>query len=139
MSLNCNELIRKITGVAFNMDTDSPSCVQVETARAGELMLSEYPEDESGNITGPPTTRSVDFVEMIDVAIGCVVWQMEIMGLTRDEAVTLLLCDPYREKTFELVKMCGVVGGLEINGTRFELVDGKLVNEDFGPWPFDDQ
>jgi hypothetical protein len=60
-------------------------------------------------------------------------------GLSRDEALTLLLAPEYRTKTFELIDLCDSWGGLSINGTRFTIEDGQLVNEDFGVWPFENE
>ena len=132
-------LIRRITGIGFNLHTDFPSSTQVEGNRDGVLVFCDYEEDEDGYFTGESIEYTGTFADAIQAAIGGVVYDLTIDGLTRDEAMELLLSTEYRSKTFELLNICEPWSGLVVNGTRFALEDGELVNEDFGKWPFDDE
>jgi hypothetical protein len=133
------DLIRRITSIGFNLHTDFPSSTQVEGNRDGVLIFCAYEEDEDGYFTGETSDHTGTFADAIQEAIDCRVYDLTIEGLTRNEAMELLLSPEYRAKTFELVKFCEPWDGLLVNNTRFALEDGELVNEDFGKWPFDDE
>jgi len=138
MDYKYQELVRRITSVGLDIDSDSPAEVQVDGATDGVLHFLEYEVDEDGFISSVPREYDGTFADALQAAIDCVAKDLTIGGLSRDEAITLLLSPEYRSKTFELVESCEVWGGLVFNGTRFTLEDGQLVNEDFGPWPFED-
>ena len=133
------DLIRRITSIGFNLHTDFPSSTQVEGNRDGVLIFCAYEEDEDGYFTGETSDHTGTFADAIQEAIDCRVYDLTIEGLTRNEAMELLLSPEYRTKTFELAKICEPWEGLLVNTTRFKLEDGELVNEDFGKWPFDDE
>jgi len=132
-------LIRRITSIGFDINTDFPSSTQVEGNRDGVLVFCAYEEDEDGYFTGETREYTGTFADAIQEAIDCVVYDLTIEGLTRDEAVELLLLPEHRAKTFELLNICEPWSGLVVNGTRFSLEDGELVNEDFGKWPFESE
>ena len=133
------KLIRRITSIGFNLDSAFPSSTQVEGNRDGILVFCDYEEDEDGYFTGETSEHTGNFVDAIQEAIYCRVYDLTIEGLTRDEAVELLLLPEHRAKTFELLNICEPWSGLAVNGTRFTLEDGELVNEDFGKWPFESE
>lgn len=139
MDYTYENLIRRISSIGFNMDSDFPSNVQVEGNREGVLVFTEYEEDDDGYFTGNSREYTGTFADAIQEAIDCVAWDLSFGGLSRDEALTLLLAPEYRTKTFELIDLCDSWGGLSINGTRFTIEDGQLVNEDFGVWPFENE
>jgi hypothetical protein len=132
-------LIRRITSIGFDINTDFPSSTQVEGNRDGVLVFCAYEEDEDGYFTGETREYTGTFADAIQEAINSVVAELTIEGLTRNEAMELLLSPEYRAKTFELAEICEPFEGLLVNTTRFKLEDGGLVNEDFGKWPFDDE
>ena len=139
MDYKYENLIRRITSIGFNIDTDFPSSTQVEGNRDGVLVFCDYEEDEDGYFTGESIEYTGTFADAIQAAIDCRVYDLTIEGLTRNEAMELLLSTEYRAKTFELFNICEPMSGLVVNGTRFALEDGELINEDFGKWPFDDE
>lgn len=138
MSFQIDNLISRIKSIGFDLDSDFPGLIQVDSARDGVMHFLEYDEDEDGFITTPPREYDGTFTDAIQAAIDCVISAIDIDGLSRDEAVTLLMSPAFREKTSELIRNTDGWGGLAINGTRFSLIDNKLVNEDFGEWPFAD-
>ena len=138
MDYKITNLISRITSIGLDIDSDSPAAIQVDGATDGVLHFLEYEVDDEGYITTLPREYDGTFADAIQAAIDCVANDLTIGGLSRDEAVELLLSPDYRAKTLELIEYCDGWGGLAINGTRFTLEDGQLVNEDFGPWPFEE-
>ena len=139
MDSKYENLIRRITSVGLDIDSESPADIQVDGSTDGVLHFLEYDVDDEGYITTLPREYDGTFADAIQAAIDCVAKDLTIGGLSRDEAVELLMSPDFRAKTLELIDYCGAWGGLEINGTRFTFEDGQLVNEDFGPWPFEDE
>jgi len=129
-------LIKKITGIGFKMDTDFPLSVQVENAHDGVLTFCEYEEDSDGYFTGKTREYTGTFSDALQMACDEVSYQVNLDGLTRDEAVELMLSPDFRDLTLELAERSEAFGGLCINGTSFNHEGDQLVNEDLGPWPF---
>jgi hypothetical protein len=139
MEARHEELIKQITSIGFKMDTDLPLSIQVESASDGVMTFCEYEEDDDGYFTSESREYTGTFLEALQVACDEVSYRLDIDGLTRDEAVELLLSPDYRTLTLELAERSEPFGGLHINGTCFSVEGGQLVNEDFGPWPFEDE
>ncbi len=139
MEARYEELIKRITSIWFKMDSDFPLSVHVESGGDGVMTFWEDEEDDDGYLTGESREYTGTFLEALQVACDTVSYQLDIDGLTRDEAVELLLSSDYRTLTLELAEKSEPFGGLYINGTCFSVEGGQLVNEDFGPWPFGDE
>jgi hypothetical protein len=133
------QLIRKITGIGFDIDTDFPRLTQIASAHDGVMHFFEYEEDDEGYINNLPIQYEGTFAEALQAAISCSTRELTFDGLSRDEAVQLLLSPDYRTLTTNLVNGCPDMGGLAINGTRFYFEKGQLINEEFGVWPFKDE
>ena len=87
-------LIRRITSVGLDIDSESPADIQVDGSTDGVLHFLEYDVDDEGYITTLPREYDGTFADAIQAAIDCDVKDLTIDGLSRDEAVELLGPEP---------------------------------------------
>ncbi len=100
MDSKYENLIRRITSVGLDIDSESPADIQVDGSTDGVLHFLEYDIDDEGYITTLPREYDGTFADAIQAAIDCVAKDLTVGGLSRDEAVELLMSPDFRAKGF---------------------------------------
>ncbi len=120
-----NNLIRRITGIGFDIGSDWPGNTQIESARDGVMTFSEYPVDDYGYITGPPSCWDGTFEDAMSEAEW--VTELDIRGLTDEEVFELVTSPRYQDKLMDLAAKSELGDRIfRINGIGFLSYDGEL-------------
>lgn len=120
-------LLRRITGVGFDIHSDYPDPVQVEHAEDGVLQFSEYEESEDGYFIHPPSNWDGTFADVLEQALACGTWELDIRGLSDKEAFDLVTSSTYRDALIELASRSELDNRVfRVNGVGFASFDGEL-------------
>ena len=122
-------LVRQVTKVGLNADTDYPCEVQVERAADGRMICIRYHLNEDGYTTGVRTEFDATFAEVLQVALDASVYMIDIEGLHDGADIQLLSAPEYWPM---ISRLLGERGGepLYVNGETYAASEDGLVHHD---------
>lgn len=120
-------LLRRITAVGFDIHSDYPDPVQVEHAEDGVLQFSEYEVSGGGYFNHPPSHWDGTFADVLEQALACGTWELDISGISDEEAFELVTSPTYRDALIELASRSELDDRVfRVNGVGFASFDGEL-------------
>ncbi len=121
------QLLSQITKLTVDDGFDEPIPSEVHRSEEGWIVITHEVDEETGYQSGPRIEgASMDLVDALVELFGEGPSAIDLVGLPPFEAVELLRLEPLRSTVRQALDLGG---GLRVNRTYCELVNGELVPE----------